>query len=457
MKQGALRRAAGVAGLVLAGGGATALALGAGPVAWAAVGAGALLAQGLFFDLSPTKIPVVMLHSIAADRPGRPETFDIWCPPWCFEGYLRYLKWRGFETITLAHLHEHLQGRRTVPKKPIVLTFDDGYLDNWVYAAPLLRKYGFTGTVFMPSDFIQPGATPRPTIEDVWKGKIEERELEVFGYLNEAELRALAQEGTLDIQSHGRTHTWLPISERVVDFHNPTTRMRQLRWMWWNRHPEEKPFWFERIDHEGVPWGAPVYENKLALSSPAVTPDPALERLLVMHVQQEGGRAFFERGDWRTQLESIVAAHRAQRPCAAVPESREVFRARLREELLGARERIEEVTGREVRFMCWPNGGTCPDAFELLQECGYHAATLPSRMKQPQNFQGSRPDRIGRISATAFFRGAQRTIPWTISFALKVERNRGVLYADVPIKGIWLWRRIFPAPGASPHGAEERA
>jgi peptidoglycan/xylan/chitin deacetylase (PgdA/CDA1 family) len=418
-------------------------------------GVGLLLAQLLLVRTKPTRTPVVMLHSIAATRDDRPETFDIWCPPSCFEGYLRYLKRRGFETITLEQLHDHVANEAPIPDKPIVLTFDDGYLDNWVYAAPLLQKYGFTGTVFMPSDFIQPGDTPRPSLRDVWEGRTTEEELEVYGYLNEAELYELSRSGVLDVQSHGKTHTWLPISDEVVDFHHPDLRMRHLRWMWWNRHPDEKPFWFHRIAHEGVPWGAPVYRNELALSSPAVTPDPKLEEILVEHVAVNGGRAFFDRDRWRDELQAIVKAHRASGQFQpAKPETDAEFRARLRDELAGSRDRLESITGRPVRFMCWPNGGVCDEAFTLLDSCGYLGATLPSRAKQPHNHLGTRADRIGRISATSYFRGDQNVFRWTLSFALKVERNRGLLHAEIPIKAIWLYRKIVPARGPKPHGAE---
>jgi peptidoglycan/xylan/chitin deacetylase (PgdA/CDA1 family) len=443
-----------VAGLALAGGGAVGLAAGGGWVAAGALGAGALLAQGFMLDTRPTKIPVVMLHSVVGELPRRPPTFDVWCPPDCFEGYLRYLARRGFRTITLRELHDHLRHGSPIPERPIVLTFDDGYLDNWVYAAPLLRKYGFTGTIFMPSDFVQPGRELRPTIEDAWAGRVREDELDAYGYVNEAELRALADSGTMDIQSHGATHTWLPVSERVIDFHHPGLRTRHLRWMWWNRFPERKPFWFREITHDDLPWGAPVYENRLALSSPAVAPDPGLEEHLVAQVARLGGRELFSAPDWRTRLAAEVERYRADHPPVAEPEDDAAFRERLRGELRGSRERLEALTGGEVRFMCWPNGGTCPAAFELLEETGYLAATLPSRARQPRNHAGTRPDRIGRISATSFFRGSRRPGPWVFSFALKLERNRGNLYAELPIKAIWLWRRVVRAPGARPHGAD---
>ena len=265
----------------------------------------------------------------------------------------------------------------------------------------------------------------------------------------------VAQQGVLDVQSHGRTHTWLPYSESVIEFHHPDLKLRHLRPTWWNAFPERKPYWFQRISVDDLPWGAPVYENRLALAAPAVQPDPGLSAHLIAFTAEHGGREFFLRPDWRQQLQRQVDVYRSEAPPSAKPESQEEFRARLRWELEGSRLALEAITGKPVRFMCWPNGGTCEQAFELLNECGYWAATLPSRAKQPNNNIGTRPDRIGRISATSFFRGTTTPLPWVVSFALKVERNRGNHYMELPIKAIWLYRKFVKPGGVTPPGAEE--
>ena len=448
-----LKRSLGLVGCLAGIGGAAGVALGGGPFALGVMAAGVLLAQGLLVDISPTKIPVVMLHSVVAKRDDKPKLFDLWCPPAMFEGYLKYLKWRGYSTITLRQMYDHLDHGASIPEKPVILTFDDGYLDNWVYAAPLLEKYGFTGTVFMPSDFIQPGEEVRPTIKDVWEGRIKEEELQPYGYLNRAELRAASASGVLDIQCHGKTHTWLPVSEKVIGFHHPRTRMRDLRWMWWNRHVDRKPFWHTELDAAGVPWGAPIYENKLALSHKALQPDPGLEQHLTNYVADRGGESFFEESEWWKKLSYEVEQYRAKNPTTAELESDEEFRERLLDEMRGCREAIEAVTGKEAPFMCWPNGGVCPEAFDLCKEAGILAATLPSRMKQPRNHLGTRPERIGRISGSSYFRGVLKVAPWVFSFAVKLERNRGIVYMEIPIKAVWLYRRFVPPSGQDPHGS----
>ena len=66
-----------------------------------------------------------------------------------FEAQLKLLRDNGFTTITLRDLYEYLAVGAPLPDKPIVLTFDDGYIDNYTNAFPILQKYGMTGTFFV--------------------------------------------------------------------------------------------------------------------------------------------------------------------------------------------------------------------------------------------------------------------------------------------------------------------
>jgi peptidoglycan/xylan/chitin deacetylase (PgdA/CDA1 family) len=438
------RQSLGAAGAALAVGGAAAAISGGGGLALGVAGAGLILAQAILIDTKPVKTPVVMFHSVAPDLPGRPGLFPLQTPPRALESYLKYLRWRGYEAIHLDRLERHLRHDQPLPARPIVLTFDDGYLDAWVYVYPLMKRYGFKGTVFVPTDFIEPGTTVRPNLEDALEGRVEEDELEAYGYLNEEEIRRLAATDVLSIQSHGRTHTWLPVSGEIIDFHNPNLGARSLRWLWWNRFPDRKPFWFRECRHESVPWGVPVYRNELALASPALKADPALEGHLTAFVQGQGGRALFDRSDWRALLHQEVKRYRAGLPEGERMESREEFRSRLRGELTSSRLTLEGLTGRKVRFMCWPNGGTCPEAIDLLEECGYLASTVPSwASRKRRNHRGTPPSQIHRISATPVFGESPRDWPWALSFAAKVERNRGNRYMELPMKAAWLRGRLF--------------
>jgi peptidoglycan/xylan/chitin deacetylase (PgdA/CDA1 family) len=442
-------------GVAVFGAGIAAAAWGPLAPAVAALVAGGVMAQALLLDLWPVKVPVVMLHSVVGPRPDKPALFPIWCPPPHFESFLKYLRRRGYNTVTLEQVSSYLRDGTPLPPKPIVLTFDDGYADNWVYAAPLLAKYGFRGTIFVATDFIEPTSSVRSTIRDVWEGRCSEEDLEPYGYLSEGEIRKLAESGVCEIQSHGKTHTWLPRSEKVIGFHSPDPPPKHLRWMWWNRHPERKPYWFHEASPDGIPYGAPIYDNHLALAGKAVTPDPGLEEHLTSHVAARGGARFFDREGWRGELEAEVASYRRSHPAQERVESDEALQARLRDELVTSRTRLEALTEKPVRFMCWPNGGWCREAFDLLGECGYVGETSAARGRQHENEPGSPWYSLGRVSATSFFRDTRQVWPWTLSFALKIERNRGNRYMEIPIKAIWLYRRLVPASGSLPVGAQE--
>ncbi len=95
-------------------------------------------------------VPILMYHHVV--DPGLDANAirrDLSVSPANFEAQLRYLTERGYQAITLKDLIMHLQLGRPVPPKPVVLTFDDGFKDQYTNAYPLLEKHGFVGTFFI--------------------------------------------------------------------------------------------------------------------------------------------------------------------------------------------------------------------------------------------------------------------------------------------------------------------
>lgn len=97
-------------------------------------------------------VPVLMYHSVSSDPP--PSTRALAVAPSQFEAQLRHLQERGFSTPRFGELGDALAGRGSVPARSVVLTFDDGYLDNLDIALPLLHRYGFTATVFVTTGWL---------------------------------------------------------------------------------------------------------------------------------------------------------------------------------------------------------------------------------------------------------------------------------------------------------------
>ncbi len=81
-------------------------------------------------------LPIIMYHEVKPYKAGR----DV-ISPWEFESDLKYLTENGYTTVTMSDLINYVYQDIPLPEKPIILTFDDGYLNNYVYVLPLLEKY----------------------------------------------------------------------------------------------------------------------------------------------------------------------------------------------------------------------------------------------------------------------------------------------------------------------------
>lgn len=99
-------------------------------------------------------VPVLMHHHVNP-VPGRLNV-----TPANFEHQLAWLAERGWTALSLAQFAAFLEGK-PVPRRSLLITFDDGYLDNWVHACPLLAKYGMRGVLFVVTGWVGEGA-PRP-------------------------------------------------------------------------------------------------------------------------------------------------------------------------------------------------------------------------------------------------------------------------------------------------------
>ena len=100
-------------------------------------------------------VPILMYHYLSSP-PANADIYrkDLSVSPERFEEQLKYLKEGGYHVITLDDLLYYLTLGRTLPDKPVILTFDDGYADNYHNAFPLLRKYGMIAHFFIITDWV---------------------------------------------------------------------------------------------------------------------------------------------------------------------------------------------------------------------------------------------------------------------------------------------------------------
>ena len=91
-----------------------------------------------------------------------PVSRELTVHPDMFEAQLRYLSSREYRSIGVGEFRRMMASSQAIDSKALLITFDDGYEDNLLWAAPLLRKYGFTAVIFVVSEFLS------RTTADVW-------------------------------------------------------------------------------------------------------------------------------------------------------------------------------------------------------------------------------------------------------------------------------------------------
>ena len=101
-------------------------------------------AQSVFGTEKGVQLPILMYHSILKDS-ARQGKYVI--SPAVLADDLDALQQRGYETVTVSNLLAYVQGGAPLPEKPVMITFDDGYYNNYVYAYPLLQQRGMRAVV----------------------------------------------------------------------------------------------------------------------------------------------------------------------------------------------------------------------------------------------------------------------------------------------------------------------
>lgn len=100
---------------------------------------------------APPHIPVLMYHRVV-EKPPTGSKHGIWITAKQFRDQLVSLRVRGYTPITFAQYRNCVMGNSMVPDRPVLLTFDDGYEDNYTVAFPILRDVEFPAVIFLVTD-----------------------------------------------------------------------------------------------------------------------------------------------------------------------------------------------------------------------------------------------------------------------------------------------------------------
>ena len=153
-------------------------------------------------------LPVLMYHHVS------PKAGLVTCSPENFRAQMQWLAKNGWKTLSTAAFAEALASGQ-MPKKSVLVTFDDGYLDNWVYAHPVLEEFGQRATIFLITGWIGEGArrphagqtgtpdvpTHKQAMAAAANGTLDD------AFLRWSEVEAMRAAGTVEFHSHTHSHT----------------------------------------------------------------------------------------------------------------------------------------------------------------------------------------------------------------------------------------------------------
>lgn len=135
--------------------------------------------------------PILLYHHVSTSSETQDSRYNI--PPEKFEEQIKWLYDNHYQTINISDLANLIYNGGEIPQRPVVITFDDGNIDNYLNAFPILKKYGFVATFYVVQTYVN--------------GK---------DMISTDQLKDLIQNGW-EIGSHSKTHQHLPaISEDLL-------------------------------------------------------------------------------------------------------------------------------------------------------------------------------------------------------------------------------------------------
>ncbi len=172
-------------------------------VAVVAMVALALSARWNWWRPAKPGIPVLMYHKVGVPPAGS-KLKKLWVSSEMFRRQMEYLKKHGHTPILFKDIYTFWDKQTPLPKNPVLITFDDGYANNFEIAAPILKEFGFPATLFVVVQTVG--------WDNKWHDPASETRIPMVSWTQLKELRAAGWE----IGSHTMNHPNLQKTEPKV-------------------------------------------------------------------------------------------------------------------------------------------------------------------------------------------------------------------------------------------------
>lgn len=106
-------------------------------------------------------VPVLMYHHVLPESGGITSSVEE------FDGHMKLIADKGYKTVTMDEFYMFKKGLLKLPKKSVLLTFDDGWRDNYFYAYPILKKYKLKAAIFAVTEWVELASSKKSEFKDV--------------------------------------------------------------------------------------------------------------------------------------------------------------------------------------------------------------------------------------------------------------------------------------------------
>ncbi|HEY5525221.1 MAG TPA: polysaccharide deacetylase family protein [Clostridium sp.] len=138
--------------------------------------------EGLNLTNENVGVTVLYYHAVAPAHPGE----ELYVSPTQLKEQLQLIKSLGYTSLTMAEVNDYIKNNKAIPEKSILITFDDGYTDNYTNAFPILKELDMKATIFVITS-----ATDKDNF-----------------YVSSAQIKEMSDYG-IDIESHTVNHVHL--------------------------------------------------------------------------------------------------------------------------------------------------------------------------------------------------------------------------------------------------------
>lgn len=131
-------------------------------------------------------LPIIMYHSII-DNPTASNDYTVTSQ--IVENDLYYLKSHGYESVTTQDLVDYIEKDTPLPQKPVMITADDGFYNNYCYLVPLLQKYDYSAIISFVGEFTDITAYNDPHVPE-------------YSYCTWEDIQTLLDTGVIELGNH---------------------------------------------------------------------------------------------------------------------------------------------------------------------------------------------------------------------------------------------------------------